>query len=161
MLGQKELFYNFPGSETFEVSSVSFLAGLKVFQADLNLSGGVSERIKAWKDDCDCDHISSRIISHRCHSEIFVSKWQVRTELLEFVTKLRHSWNLWRLKNTVNLLLAIDLVTVYFELLKVVQNDSTSYFFPTMAQTKEYCAFQVNFICISSLVCLIIWMFTL
>ena len=30
MMGQKELFYNFPGSETFEVSSVS-LAGLKIF----------------------------------------------------------------------------------------------------------------------------------
>ena len=43
-----------------------------------------------------------------------------------------------------NLLLAIDLVSVYFELLKVVQNDLTSYFLPTVAQTKEYCAFQVN-----------------
>ena len=49
-----------------------------------------------------------------------------------------------RLKNTVNLLLAIDLVSVYCELLKVVQNDWTSYFLPIVAQTKEYCAFQVS-----------------
>ena len=60
------------------------------------------------------------------------------------VKKLMQSFN--RLKNTVNLLLAIDLVSVYFELLKVVQNDLTSYFLPKVAQTKEYCAFQVNFV---------------
>ena len=55
-----------------------------------------------------------------------------------------YSLKIHRLKNTVNLLLAIDLVSVYCELLKVVQNDWTSYFLPIVAQTKEYCAFQVS-----------------
>ena len=56
-----------------------------------------------------------------------------------------YSLKIHRLKNTVNLLLAIDLVSVFLELLKVVQQDWTSYFLPIVAQTKEYCAFQVGY----------------
>ena len=44
-----------------------------------------------------------------------------------------------RLKNTINLLIAINVITAYIELLKQFELSYTHYFFYTWTQTDAYC----------------------